>query len=81
MESTLYRHLGAHLDTQDGVSGVRFHVWAPNASEVSVLCDLNSWMHGRHSLNSSDSGIWWGFVPGMKHGDAYKFALRTRDGH
>ena len=81
MESTLYRHLGAHLDTQNGVSGVRFSVWAPNATEVSVLCDTNSWMHGRNHLNSSDNGVWWGFVPDLKQGDAYKFALRTRDGH
>ena len=81
MESTLYRHLGAHLDTQDGVSGAKFSVWAPNATEVSVLCDMNSWMHGRNHLNSSDNGVWWGFVPGLRQGDAYKFALRTREGH
>ncbi|MBC8113279.1 MAG: hypothetical protein H7062_02795 [Candidatus Saccharimonas sp.] len=81
MESTLYRHLGAHLDTQDGAAGAKFSVWAPNATEVSVLCDMNSWMHGRNPLNSSDNGVWWGFVPGLKQGDAYKFALRTREGH
>ncbi len=81
MESTLYRHLGAHLDNQDGVAGAKFSVWAPNATEVSVLCDMNSWMHGRNHLNSSDNGVWWGFVPGLKQGDAYKFALRTREGH
>ena len=81
MESTLYRHLGAHVDTQDGVAGVNFSVWAPNATEVSVLCDMNSWMHGRNHLNSSDNGVWWGFVPGLQQGDAYKFALRTREGH
>jgi 1,4-alpha-glucan branching enzyme len=81
MDSNLYKHLGAHLDTQNGESGVRFAVWAPNATEVSVLCDLNSWMHGRHWLNSSSNGVWWGFVPGMKHGDPYKFGIRTRAGH
>lgn len=81
MESTRYQHLGAHVETQNGESGVRFSVWAPNATEVSVLCDLNSWMHGRHWLNPSDQGVWWGFVPGMKHGDAYKYAVRTRQGH
>ena len=81
MESTLYRHLGAHPTTQDGVAGARFAVWAPNATEASVLCDKNAWMHGRHSLTSSDNGVWWGFVPGLREGDAYKYALRTRDGH
>ncbi len=81
MESTLYRHLGTHLDTQDGVSGAKFSVWAPNATEVSVLCDANEWMHGRNPLHSSDNGVWWGFVRGLRQGDAYKFALRTREGH
>ena len=81
MESTRYQHLGAHVENQNGESGVRFSVWAPNATEVSVLCDLNSWMHGRHWLKPSDQGVWWGFVPGMKHGDRYKYAVRTRQGH
>jgi len=80
MESTLYRHMGAHLATQDGVQGVRFAVWAPNVTEASVLCDKNSWMHGRFPLSSSDNGVWSGFVPGLQQGDAYKFALRTSDG-
>jgi 1,4-alpha-glucan branching enzyme len=81
MNSTLYRHLGAHIDVVDGVAGVRFAVWAPNAHEVSVLCDQNSWMHGRNWLNSSDNGVWWGFVPGIKAGDPYKFGIRTPSGH
>ena len=81
MDSILYKHLGAHLAIQDGQAGVRFGVWAPNATEVSVLCDLNSWMHGQHWLNSSSNGVWWGFVPGLKHGDAYKFGIRSQAGH
>ena len=35
----MYRHLGAHLDLVNGVDGTRFAVWAPNAREISVLCD------------------------------------------
>uniref|UniRef100_A0A7C2P7R4 1,4-alpha-glucan branching enzyme GlgB n=1 Tax=Schlesneria paludicola TaxID=360056 RepID=A0A7C2P7R4_9PLAN len=81
MNSTLYRHLGAHVDVVDGVAGTRFAVWAPNAREVSVLCDHNAWTHGRDWLNSSDNGVWWGFVPGVKVGDAYKFGIRTPAGH
>lgn len=81
MNSTMYRHLGAHLDVVDGVTGTQFRVWAPNAREVSVLCDSNSWTHGRNWLNSSDNGVWWGFVPGLKQGDTYKFGVRTQAGH
>ncbi len=81
MNSTLYRHLGAHLDVVDGVAGARFNVWAPNAREVCVLCDDNYWAHGRSYLNSSDNGVWWGFVPGIGQGDAYKFSIRTPSGH
>jgi hypothetical protein len=80
MNSTLYRHLGAHVDVVDGIAGTRFAVWAPNAREVSVLCDQNSWMHGRDGLNSSDNGVWWGFIPGINAGDPYKFGIRTKTG-
>ncbi len=81
MNSTLYRHLGAHLDVVQGETGTKFHVWAPNAREVSVLCDLNAWTHGRHHLHPSDSGVWYGFVPGLKQGEAYKYGIRTQAGH
>jgi len=81
MNSTQYRYLGAHLDVVNGVAGTRFAVWAPNAREVCVLCDDNYWTHGRFYLNSSDSGVWWGFMPGIGAGDAYKFSIRTPSGH
>ena len=54
--------LGAHLDEVNSVAGTRFAVWAPNATEVSVLCDQNHWTPGRNLLRGSDSGIWSGFV-------------------
>lgn len=81
MNSTQYRHLGAHIDVVDGIAGTRFAVWAPNAREVCVLCDDNYWTHGRFYLNSSDSGVWWGFMPGIGHGDTYKYSIRTPTGH
>ncbi|MGE3314747.1 MAG: 1,4-alpha-glucan branching protein GlgB, partial [Planctomycetaceae bacterium] len=76
----MYRNLGAHLDTVDGVTGTRFAVWAPNAAEVSVICDANQWTPGRNHLNGSDSGVWNGFIPGVTHGNPYKYSLRTRWG-
>ena len=80
MNSTLYRHLGAHLDSVDGITGTKFAVWAPNAREVSVVCDANHWTHGRNALKSSDNGVWWGFIPDLGAGAAYKFSLRTPTG-
>ena len=78
MHCLMYSKMGAHLDVVNGVAGTRLAVWAPNAKDVSVLCDQNSWEHGRNWLNGSDDGIWSGFVPGLKHGDAYKYSLRTQ---
>ena len=63
-----YHHLGAHADTQDGVTGVRFSVWAPNATEVCVLTDGNGWQHGCDCLGPSDSGVWSGFLSGAGEG-------------
>ena len=75
-----YHHLGAHVETQNGVDGVRFSVWAPNATEVAVLTDGNGWQHGQDWLNASDSGVWWGFIPGAGEGTRYKYSIRTKSG-
>lgn len=72
----LYTKMGAHPDVVDGVAGARFAVWAPNAHEVSVVCDQNHWEPGRSPLRKIDDGIWTGFLPGVTHGSPYKFALR-----
>ncbi len=76
----MYNRLGAHPDVVDGTRGTRFAVWAPNAAEVSVLCDGNHWSHGAFYLNGSDSGVWSGFMPGIGHGDTYKYGIRTKTG-
>ena len=75
IHAEMYQRLGAHPDVVDSVPGTRFAVWAPNAREVSVLCDQNYWKHGRNQLNSSDEGIWTGFVPGLTTGATYKYGL------
>ncbi len=75
-----YKHLGAHPEIRDGVSGTHFAVWAPNAREVSVIADLNFWSHGQNWLQSSDDGVWRGFIPGIKPGDIYKYSLKTASG-
>jgi len=78
----LYRKLGAHPEVLDGVAGVRFAVWAPNAQRVSVVGDFNFWDGRRHVMNAlAGSGIRELFVPGLALGTLYKFEVRTPAGH
>ena len=78
----LYEKLGAHLLEEKGVAGVHFGVWAPNAEGVSVIGDFNGWDPGKNPLGMpwGDSGIWEGFIPGVRKGELYKFSLRGRRG-
>ncbi len=77
----LAERLGAHLQELDGVTGVRFAVWAPNARAVSVVGDFNLWDGRVHPMRSlGASGIWELFLPDVKEGSRYKFEIRTRDG-
>ena len=73
--------MGAHPSTMLGVSGVRFAVWAPNASRVSVVGDFNAWHGGRHPMRlRRECGVWELFVPGVQLGALYKFEIRTSSG-
>ena len=78
LNCTMYRWMGAHVGYLDGVAGTKFSVWAPNAREVCVVCDRNGWRHGGFYLNSSDTGIWSGFLPEMGPGETYKYSIRTQ---
>jgi 1,4-alpha-glucan branching enzyme len=72
----LYNKLGAHLLSRAGVSGVYFAVWAPNACEVYVIGDFNGWNRNSHPLHSLGvSGIWEGFISGLKDGAVYKYYI------
>ncbi|MGE5194866.1 MAG: 1,4-alpha-glucan branching enzyme, partial [Deltaproteobacteria bacterium] len=77
----MYSVMGAHPDVQDGSTGTRFAVWAPNAREVSVICDANHWQHGYNPLQRIDDGMWAGFIPGMRHGSTYKYSICNQWGH
>ncbi len=78
----LWEKMGAHPLTVDGVAGVVFAVWAPNAEGVSVVGAFNQWDGRRHPMRGlGSSGIWYAFVPGLKEGDQYKYEIRTREGH
>jgi 1,4-alpha-glucan branching enzyme len=74
-----YDMLGAHPMQTEGVAGVRFAVWAPNAERVSVIGDFNRWdgrIHPMRSLGSS--GVWEVFLPGIGINSLYKFEIRNR---
>ncbi|PWK68107.1 1,4-alpha-glucan branching protein GlgB [Aminobacter sp. AP02] len=72
----LFDKLGAHLISHEGVDGVHFAVWAPNAHRVSVVGDFNDWDGRRHSMRlRQDTGIWEIFIPGIGPGRPYKFEL------
>ncbi|OIQ30456.1 MAG: 1,4-alpha-glucan branching enzyme [Bacteroidetes bacterium MedPE-SWsnd-G2] len=75
----LYEKLGSHVLEVDGVKGVYFAVWAPSAKAVSVISDFNYWVEGQHPLNVrwDGSGIWEGFIPGVKVGDTYKYKIHS----
>ncbi|HEY0563758.1 MAG TPA: 1,4-alpha-glucan branching protein GlgB [Methylophilus sp.] len=74
-----YKMLGAHLQSQQGVMGVRFAVWAPNAERVSVVGSFNQWDGRIHSMRSlGSSGIWEIFIPQITTHDLYKFEIRNR---
>ena len=78
----IYEKMGAHLAEEDGKSGTYFSVWAPNARSVSVVGDFNNWDRTAHPMQPvQQSGIWDIFVPGVKAGDLYKFAVETSQGY
>jgi 1,4-alpha-glucan branching enzyme len=75
-----YQKLGAQLRAVDGVEGVNFAVWAPNATGVSVVGDFNAWDARRHSMRKHvPAGVWELFVPGLGEGTIYKYSVRNRD--
>jgi 1,4-alpha-glucan branching enzyme len=77
-----YEKLGAQLHVADGVAGVNFAVWAPNADLVSVVGDFNGWDGRGHAMHKRiPSGIWELFVPGLGPGTLYKFRVHADGSH
>jgi len=73
-----YRVLGAHQRVVDGIAGVLFAVWAPNATQVSVVGDFNGWHGPRHPLRRR-GGVWELFIPGVGIGMRYQYEIRARE--
>jgi 1,4-alpha-glucan branching enzyme len=76
----LYDKLGSHIITVNGVKGVHFAVWAPNAERVSVIGEFNGWDPLSTPLRVRDdwSGVWEGFVPGLGKGTLYKYQIDSK---
>ena len=73
-----YEKLGAQLSVADGLTGVNFAVWAPNAEAVSVVGDFNGWEGRSHPMQKRiPSGVWELFVPGIGAGTLYKFRVHA----
>ena len=79
-DQRLYDKLGAHPMTLDGVAGVGFVVFAPNARRVSVVGDFNYWDARRHPMRVRGNGYWELFVPRAHSGDHYKFDITGPQG-
>ncbi|WP_417435576.1 1,4-alpha-glucan branching protein GlgB [Hoeflea sp.] len=77
----LFDKMGAHPIRHEGMDGVHFAVWAPNARRVSVVGDFNDWDGRRHVMRlRADVGIWEIFAPGVKPGSAYKYEILGSNG-
>lgn len=78
----IYRKLGAHPEIREGVAGIRFAVWAPNAREVAVVGDFNGWDGRQHPLQRiAGSGVWQVFVASAGVGALYKYEITTQQDH
>ena len=77
----LWQALGAHVLTHEGIDGVHFAVWAPNAERVSVVGDFNVW-DGRSNpmRRRGATGVWEIFIPGLGEGTTYKYEIKGPGG-
>lgn len=75
-----YRRMGAHIRRENGVSGVRFCLWAPNAKSVSVITSRTDWDEARGSMAMTGAGMWELFIPGVRAGDIYRYVITGADG-
>jgi 1,4-alpha-glucan branching enzyme len=76
-----YRVLGSHAMQINGIPGVRFAVWAPNAQRISVIGEFNRWDGRIHPMAAhGSSGVWELFIPEIEQGMLYKFEIRNHAG-
>ena len=79
----IFKKMGAHAMTVDGVDGICFNVWAPHAAAVAVIGEFNGWNEASHMMERvapEDMGVYETFIPEAKEGDMYKFLIYTPEG-
>ena len=79
----IFKKMGAHAMTVDGVDGICFDVWAPHAAAVAVIGEFNGWNECSHMMERvapAEMGIYETFIPEAKEGDLYKFLIYTPEG-
>ncbi|MBW4689503.1 MAG: 1,4-alpha-glucan branching enzyme [Komarekiella atlantica HA4396-MV6] len=77
----IYEKLGSHPTEIDGIKGVYFAVWAPNARNVSLLGDFNLWDGRKHQMRKGPTGVWELFIPEIGVGEHYKYEIKNFEGH
>jgi len=78
----LHKVMGGRKTIQEGISGVKFAVWAPRAKRVSLIADFNHWDGRVNPMRSlGASGVWELFIPGITENQAYKFEILTQSGN
>lgn len=76
-----YLKFGAHAFLYEGVRGIHFAVWAPQALQVCIVGDFNDWGGAKHRmLKSGNTGVWTLFIPELEEGELYKYEIHTREG-
>jgi 1,4-alpha-glucan branching enzyme len=77
-----YLFQGANWQTHQGIKGVHFCVWAPNAQNVALVGDMNHWDPRRHILRRHPaSGLWDIFIADVDAGMHYKFSIEDAQGN
>ncbi len=76
----IYEKLGAHPIEIEGIKGIYFAVWAPNARNTSVIGDFNNWDGRKHQMARRENGIWELFIPELTVGTSYKYEIKNQNG-
>lgn len=75
-----YQFMGSHETQINGVDGVSYAVWAPNAKRVSVVGSFNNYDGRLHPMiKDKESGIFTLFIPNNVKEDKYCYEVKLRD--
>lgn len=73
-------YLGFHKETRDGMEGIVFRVWAPNAEDLHVIGDFTNWFDDKLQMTRNEAGVWEAFSTKPKEGDVYKYLVKRQGG-